>query len=195
MLGCNGPLGDTHVAIQISKSLSLAEVPDDWRYSARAWPIGLVYCNGASLRDHNLRYKFKCCVASLSQPGTSRSTRYTSTIRNPPCQASVKSKGLLTHKSINVVSSKVCRSKNCVQPFPRKKIQAFRERMYRETSFQFRFHIKLDVHRQIHRDANGKRVAIIEGIDVCVAVWRYIARVSEATFHWFQGYATEGLQA
>jgi len=30
------------------------------------------------------------------------------------------------------------------------KIQAFRERMYRGTSFQFKFHIKIDIHRHVH---------------------------------------------
>ena len=28
-----GPLGDTHVAVQISRSLKLDEFPNDWRYS------------------------------------------------------------------------------------------------------------------------------------------------------------------
>jgi hypothetical protein len=39
VVGSTGPLGDTQVAIQISKSLKLDEFPDDWRYSVRAWPI------------------------------------------------------------------------------------------------------------------------------------------------------------
>ncbi|KAG0581688.1 hypothetical protein KC19_3G000300 [Ceratodon purpureus] len=195
VLGCDGPLGDTHVAVQISKSLDATEVPDEWRYFVRAWPIELVFCSGASLRDHELRYNHNCRIARLAQPESSRSGRYNSSSRNPPRETSVKSKGLLTQESINAVSSKVCCSRNCVQPFPRDKIRAFRERMYRETTFKFRFHMKLEVHRQVHRDASGKRVATVEGIDVCVAAWRHIAGVSEATFHRFQGYAAEGLQA
>lgn len=27
-----------------------------------------------------------------------------------------------------------------------------------------------------------------------IAAWRHIARVSKATFHWFNGYVTKGLQ-
>ena len=33
VVGSTGPLGDNHVAIQISSSLSMADVPDEWRYS------------------------------------------------------------------------------------------------------------------------------------------------------------------
>lgn len=195
VLGCNGPLGDSHVAVQISKSLSLEHVPDEWRYSVRAWLIESVFYNGSSFKDHELRYSHNCRAASLANPGRHCSTRYTSTVRNPPRETSVKATGLLTQESINAVSSKLCCSKNCTQPFPREKIRAFRERMYSETSYQFRFHMKLDVHRQIHRNAEGRRVATVDGVDVCMAAWRHIAGVSEATFHRFQGYAAEGLQA
>ena len=37
VIGTTGPLGDSHVAVQISFSLSMADVPDEWRYSIRAW--------------------------------------------------------------------------------------------------------------------------------------------------------------
>ena len=50
----SGPLGDSHVAVQISSSLSEIDVPDQWRYSVRAWAIKRVYCNGASLKDHEI---------------------------------------------------------------------------------------------------------------------------------------------
>ena len=33
MVGSTSPLGDSHVAIQISSSLSMADIPDKWRYS------------------------------------------------------------------------------------------------------------------------------------------------------------------
>lgn len=195
VLGSNGPLGHSRVAVQISKSLDAAEVPDEWRYSVRAWPIEKVFCNGASLRDHELRYDHNSRVALLARPESSRSGRYNSTARNPPRETSVKSSGLLSQESINSVSSKVCCTRNCVQPFPREKIRCFRERMYSGTSYQFRFHMKLDIHRQVHRNADGKRVVTVEGIDVCLPAWRHIAGVSEATFHRFQKYVAEGIQA
>ena len=36
VVGSSGPLGDSRVAIQISSSLSIADAPDEWRYSIRA---------------------------------------------------------------------------------------------------------------------------------------------------------------
>ena len=33
VIGSSGPLGDSHVAVQISSSLSEIDVPDEWRYS------------------------------------------------------------------------------------------------------------------------------------------------------------------
>ena len=36
VIGSSSPLGDSHVAVQISSSLSEIDVPDEWRYSVRA---------------------------------------------------------------------------------------------------------------------------------------------------------------
>ncbi len=55
--------------------------------------------------------------------------------------------------------------------------------------------MKLDVHRQVHRDSQGKRVVTIEGIDVCLAMWRHILGVPKSTFHRFNGYIAKGEQA
>jgi hypothetical protein len=60
VVGSTGPLGDTQVAIQISKSLKLDEFPDDWRYSVRAWPITHVFYNGTSFFNHERRHEFNC---------------------------------------------------------------------------------------------------------------------------------------
>ena len=54
VVGSSGPLRDNHVAIQISSNLSMADIPDEWRYSIRAWPIEFVFYNSASFRDHEL---------------------------------------------------------------------------------------------------------------------------------------------
>ena len=54
VIGFISPLGDSHVVLQISSSLSMALVPDDWRYSIRVWPIEFVYYNGANFQDHEL---------------------------------------------------------------------------------------------------------------------------------------------
>jgi hypothetical protein len=46
VVGSTGPLGDTHVAVQVSRSLKPDEFPDDWRYPVRAFPITHVFYNG-----------------------------------------------------------------------------------------------------------------------------------------------------
>ena len=104
----------------------------------------------------------------------------------------MKGQRLLTQESINAVASKVCCVNDCVQPFSRERIRAFRDHMYQNTSFEFRNHMKLDVHCQVHFNLEGKRVVTIEGIDVCMVAWRHISGVPKSTFHCFQKYATRG---
>ena len=50
VIGSSGPLGNSHVAVQISSILSEINVPNKWRYSVQAWPIEHVYCNSASFK-------------------------------------------------------------------------------------------------------------------------------------------------
>ena len=56
----SGPLGDTHVVVQISRSLKPDEFQDDWRYFVLAWPITHVFYNGVSFFNHERCYKFNC---------------------------------------------------------------------------------------------------------------------------------------
>jgi hypothetical protein len=79
-----------------------------------------------------------------------------------------------------------------VQPFSRAKIRLLRERMYLQTNFEFKNHLKLDVHRPIHADVEGRRVVTLEGEDVCLAAWRHIMGVPETTFYYYAGYAADG---
>ena len=55
--------------------------------------------------------------------------------------------------------------------------------MYDKTTVQFRNHIKLDVHRQFHRNATNRNVVTLEGIDVCPFAWMKIMDVSLTTFY------------
>ena len=138
VIGSSGPLGDTHVAVQILSSLCEDDGPDEWRYSVQAWPIELVHCSGASFRDHELRAKYNSTVADLSSDCFRQKLRpYKSLIRNAPRVGSVKGKIVLQQLDINLVASKDCYSKNCAQTFPREKIKLLRERMYVGTTFQF----------------------------------------------------------
>ena len=169
VLGATGPLGDIHVAVFVAKTHSQENLPDERVYSLVAWSIKYVYCREASLQDHEARDNFNRIQATLLNPPLSTSTRpYTGTTRNPPRQSSVKSKALLTQESINAVSSKTCCSQNCVQAFPTKKIRAFRERMYHNSTFKHKAFMKTEVHRQVHRDARGRRMVTIDEIPICM---------------------------
>jgi len=55
--------------------------------------------------------------------------------------------------------------------------------------------MKLDVHQQIHCDAQSKRMITMEGIKVCMTVWRQISGTSESTVYLFQEYAARGDRA
>src|ERR1700738_4601576 len=90
VLGANGPLGDTHVAVHISKTHSEVDIPHESIYSLLAWPIHLVHCRGASLRDQEARDNFNKYQTRLLNPSSSTSARsYSSTIRNAPRQSSL----------------------------------------------------------------------------------------------------------
>ena len=190
VVGVNGPLSDTHVAIHICRSHSEEDISQDLMYALVAWPTKLVHYHGASLHDHEARDKWNRLQEACANPPSSKSTRlYTSAIRNPPRHGSVKYMELLSEESINLVSSRVCCLKNCVQPFSREKIKSFRERMYNQSTFKFRAHMKTEVHRAVHRDAWGRRMVMVEGISVCMRAWMHISEVPQTTFYRYQAYA------
>lgn len=56
-----------------------------------------------------------------------------------------------------------------MQPFSRLKFQLLRERIYCQTGYELKNHLKLDVHRQIHVDGDGYRVVKLEEEEVCLA--------------------------
>nr|PNR45284.1 hypothetical protein PHYPA_015055 [Physcomitrium patens] len=196
VLGANGPLGDTQVAVHICKTHSQDDIPQDLVYALVAWPIKLVHCHGASLHDHEAKDNFNQLHAARANSALSKSKRpYMNGIRNPSQESPLKYKKLLSEESINLVSSKVCCMRNCVQPFPREKIKSFREQMYNGSTFQFRAHMKLDVHRAVHRDASGRKMVTVEGINVCLRAWMHISGVSEATFYRYQAYVKANREA
>ena len=55
--------------------------------------------------------------------------------------------------------------------------------------------MKIDVHRSVHRDAHGRRMVTVEGINVCMRAWMHISRVSEATFYRYQKQARANVEA
>ena len=115
VVGANGPLGDSHVAIHICRSHSEEDISQDLVYVLVAWPTKLVHYHGASLHDHEAKDKWHRLQEARTNPPSSKSTRpYMSAIRNPPRDGPLKYKELLSEESINLVSSRVCCLKNCV---------------------------------------------------------------------------------
>ena len=39
IVGLAGPLGDSQVFVQVSRTFVEEEAPDEWRYSFKSWPI------------------------------------------------------------------------------------------------------------------------------------------------------------
>ena len=190
-----GPLGDSVVVVQVSRSLVEEESEDDWRYSFKTWPISHVYLDGVSLEHHSQRDVYNRWVAERNRSLGDRTRSYDNSSRNTPPPISRHAEFLMTQPSINSVAANTCCAHLCVQHYPRDKISSLRSRMYDKNTVQFRNHIKLDVHRQIHKNSAGKSVVTLEGIDVCPFAWMKIMGVSSSTFYRNAQYAAAGFEA
>ena len=85
VLGANGPLGDSHIAVHICQTYSKDDISKKDVYALVAWPTKLVHCHGASLHDHEARDNFNRMHAALTTVPLSKSRRpYSSVNRNPP---------------------------------------------------------------------------------------------------------------
>ena len=196
VVGAKGSLDDSHVAIHICRSHSEDDILQDLVYALVAWPMKLVHYHGASLQDHEVRNNWNRLQAARTNPPLLKSTRlYTSVIRNPPQEGPLKYKELLSKESINLVLSRVCCLKNCVQPFLREKSKSFCERMYKQSTFKFRAHMKIEVHRLVHKDARGQRMVTVEAISVCMRAWMHISGVPQTMFYQYQAYARANREA
>ena len=183
ILGSTGPLGDSQVFVQISRMFVEEEAPDEWRYSFKSWLIQQVFLEEVSLFHHNERNVYNMWLTERSRPLGGRTRTYDNSTRNTPLLLSQNAEFLMTPQSINAVASNTCCSLSCVQHYPRAKITVLRSCMYDKTTVQFRNHIKLDIHRQFHKNATGKNVVTLEGIDVCPFAWMKIMGVSSTTFY------------
>ena len=55
--------------------------------------------------------------------------------------------------------------------------------------------MKTEVHKQIHRDAHGRRMVTIKEIPVCMQAWMHISGVPESTFYRYQTYMNDSREA
>lgn len=195
VLGAEGLLGEHQIAVQISASLCEDIVPSGWAYSMHAWPIKQAIYNGFSLDDHPRRDGYNVAIAQFHAKKRKGVRHYSLDNRAAPISRTTRIEQKLSQHSILSVASKVCCTLNCVQPFPREKILALRQQIWRDTHFKLKSLVKLDVHRCFHYDKFGKKMVTLEGIDVCPKAWMFIMGVPKTTFYRDALKAAEGVRA
>ena len=84
IVGSVGPLGDSQVFVQVSRSFVEEEAPDEWRYSFKSWPIQQVFLNVVSLFHHSERNIYNMCLIERSRPLGGRTHTYDNSTRNTP---------------------------------------------------------------------------------------------------------------
>ena len=134
-------------------------------FSLCAWHIREVYYNGASLYDHEQRRIYSKAVKdsrNKKRKGNHRPYEFHS-LREAielVSHADVR----LSAESINTVASKICCSRNCVQPFPHEKIFTLRKQLYQGKDWTLKRHIQLDVYHQIHINNLGIELSPLKAL-------------------------------
>ena len=126
----NQPLGDDRVAVQIAESLSEHDVSFDWVFQLRAWHISCIFLNGASLYNHEQMHLFKVSSEASRRRSRVGALPYESSRGRKNSDRVPKKEALLTVESIRNVSTMSCCLKNCLQRFPRDRIEALRSEMH-----------------------------------------------------------------
>ena len=184
------PLGEEDVGVCILNSLHPLEVPPGWRFSLRRWPLRNVLHDGVSLWNHSRRFdQMQSALFATMRPRIGR--RKYDSVRLPREPTQRRRDRTLGDESIRAVATKDCCTKRCCQLFPRDKIKSLREEMWL-ADFRMRSAKKLEVHRNMHFDAKGRRVVTLENIEVCCAAWYIIHAVSKADFYRFRNYSMQG---
>ena len=93
------------------------------------------------------------------------------------------------------MSTKSCCEKNCVQPFPWSEIEAIQSELHVNGGVYNRKSVLLEVHRQVHKDSNGKEWITLKGREVCPSAWKTIHAISRATYYRYKEMAMLGKQA
>jgi hypothetical protein len=155
VLGSDGPLGPSRVAVQIVDIFVVEDRTCDWMFTLRAWNIKHAFYDGASLYDHDQVAIYKKALEDSKSKKRASGRLYEYSERPKVPMRITKAERLLSMEDINLVSSHMCCKLNCVQPFPREKILTVRNQMWRDSDVRLRTHVKLDVHRQFHNDNNG----------------------------------------
>ena len=191
----NQPLGDDHVAVQIAKSLSERDISSDWVFQLRAWHISHVFLNGASLYNQEQMHLFRVSSEASRRRSRVGARPYESSRGRRNCDRVPKKEALLTVESIRNVSTMSCCSKNYLQCFPRDRIEAQPSEMHVKESVYHWKHRQLDVHKQIHRDTDGRDMITLEGMEICPKAWTTIMGVQRSSFYRYKADALIGKRA
>ena len=184
------PLGLEDVGVCILNSLAPLEVPTGWRFSLRRWPVRSVLHEGVSLWNHARRFREnQDALMATMRPRKGRRKYDSRRVPREPAQR--RRDHILGDGSIRSVSTKDCCGKRCCQLFPRDKIKSLRQEMWL-ADFRMRSAKKLEVHRNIHMDAEGHKTVTLENIEVCCIAWYIIHAVSKADFYRFRSYSSQG---
>ena len=189
------PIGDDHVAVQIAETLKEEEVPSGWMWSMHSWPIKRVFLNGASLHDHDQTDMYRKAVNAQNQRPRKGIRSYKTTRKRRNVDIPPKKERVLTSEAIHEVSTKSCCERNCVQSFPRSEIEAIRSELHVNGGVYNRKSVLLEVHRQVHKDSNGKEWITLKGREVCPSAWQTIHAISRATYYRYKEMAMLGKQA
>ena len=159
------PLGDDRIAVQIAESLNEELFSSANMWSLRSWHIKHVFLHN-DLFDHDQSNIYNVATNSSNTRVHKGVRSYESTHHRVDPIVRSKKELLLTMESITAVSTRTCCNRNCVQPFPRGQIQAIRYKLYASNDFKARNKTLLEVHRQIHRDNDGKEWITLKGREV-----------------------------
>jgi len=155
---------------------------------------GCSWMGQISVIDHEVWDKYNRQQVRLTRPSSSGTRPYTSVLRNPtPPQTCVHESYSLKNLSI-LCQIRFAAPTTVFNLFQERRFVHFVNVCTTKQCLNFA-HMKLDVHQQVHCNAEGKRVVILERVDVCMAAWHYILGISESTFHWSKGYAARSERA
>ena len=190
------PLGDDQVAVQIAVSLNEELFSSANMWSLCSWHIKHVFLHDdVSLYDHDHTHIYNVAT-NFSNTRVRKGVRsYESTRHRVDPIVCPKKELLLTMESIMAVSTRTCCNRNCVQPFPHGQIQAIQSELYASNDFKARNKTLLEVHRQIHKDNDGKEWITLKGREVCPTAWWIIHGIARATYYRYKDKALARKQA
>ena len=161
-------------------------------FQMRLWHIKRVFLNGTSLYDHEQMNLFNLTSQAARRRSRMGARPYDSSQERKNVEKIPKKEALLSTEPIRNEATKTCCSRSCLIPFPRDKIEALRSEMHVQGSVYHRKHRQLDVHKQIHEDADGKEMITLEGFEVCPKAWTTIMGLQRSSYYRYKAEALVG---